>query len=238
MKYIRSSAYSDEKYMSRIMGPNPIKLCEELLANHRIPRDAKVMDLGSGQGVTSVFMAKEYGFTVYAADLWSKPEDHYDFFDGEGLSRDQIIPVKADALNLPFEREMFDAVVSVDSYNYFARDPAFLDEKLLPFVKRGGYVYACVTGMKKDCHDNLPEILLRSWDADQMEYIHDAAWWRAMSEQSRDAEIISVYEMQSNEEVWDDWLRQENEYAVGDRKTMRHGGLDYMNFVGIILRKK
>ncbi len=29
------------------------------------------MDLGSGQGITSVFLAKEYGFKVYAADLWS-----------------------------------------------------------------------------------------------------------------------------------------------------------------------
>ena len=28
----------------------------------------------------------------------------------------------------------FDAVVSTDSYNYFGRDPAYLDEKLLPFL--------------------------------------------------------------------------------------------------------
>ena len=27
-------------------------------------------------------------------------------------------------------------------------------------------------------------------------------------------------------------------HAVGDRATMEHGGLDYMNFVAIVLRKK
>ena len=238
MKYPKSEKYMGNDYMKYIMGPNPLKLCEELLAEHRIPAGARVMDLGSGEGLTSAFLAKEYGFTVYAADLWSDPESHYPLFESFGLSREQCMPVKADANDLPFEREFFDSVVCVDSYNYFGRDPAYLDEKLLPFVKSGGWIYAAVTGMKKDCHDNIPEVLLRSWNAEQLDYIHDAQWWRNMVSQSRDCEVVSVHEMRSNAEVWSDWLRQDNEYAVGDRATMEHGGLDYMNFVAIVLRKK
>ena len=238
MKYPKSEKYMGNDYMKYIMGPNPLKLCEELLAEHRIPAGARVMDLGSGEGLTSAFLAKEYGFTVYAADLWSEPESHYPLFEQFGLSREQCIPVKADANDLPFEREFFDSVVCVDSYNYFGRDPAYLDEKLLPFVKSGGWIYAAVTGMKQDCHDNIPEVLLRSWNAEQLDYIHDAQWWRNMVSQSRDCEVVSVHEMQSNAEVWADWLRQDNEYAVGDRAAMDHGGLDYMNFVAIVLRKK
>ena len=238
MKYPKSEKYMGNDYMKYIMGPNPLKPCEELLAEHRIPAGARVMDLGSGEGLTSAFLAKEYGFTVYAADLWSEPESHYPLFESFGLSREQCIPVKADANDLPFEREFFDSVVCVDSYNYFGRDPAYLDEKLLPFVKSGGMIYAAVTGMKKDCHDNIPEVLLRSWNAEQLDYIHDAQWWRSMVSQSRDCEVVSVHEMQSNAEVWADWLRQDNEYAVGDRAAMEHGGLDYMNFVAIVLRKK
>ena len=238
MKYPKSEKYMGNDYMKYIMGPNPLKLCEELLAEHRIPAGARVMDLGSGEGLTSAFLAKEYGFTVYAADLWSEPESHYPLFENFGLSREQCIPVKADANDLPFEREFFDSVVCVDSYNYFGRDPAYLDEKLLPFVKSGGMIYAAVTGMKKDCHDNIPEVLLRSWNAEQLDYIHDAQWWRSMVSRSRDCEVVSVHEMQSNAEAWADWLKQDNEYAVGDRATMEHGGLDYMNFVAIVLRKK
>ena len=238
MKYPKSEKYMGNDYMKYIMGPNPLKLCEELLEEHRIPAGARIMDLGSGEGLTSAFLAKEYGFTVYAADLWSEPESHYPLFESFGLSREQCIPVKADANDLPFEREFFDSVVCVDSYNYFGRDPAYLDEKLLPFVKSGGMIYAAVTGMKKDCHDNIPEVLLRSWNAEQLDYIHDAQWWRSMVSQSRDCEVVSVHEMQSNAEVWADWLRQDNEYAVGDRAAMEHGGLDYMNFVAIVLRKK
>ena len=238
MKYPKSEKYMGNDYMKYIMGPNPLKLCEELLAEHRIPAGARIMDLGSGEGLTSAFLAKEYGFTVYAADLWSEPESHYPLFEQFGLTREQCIPVKADANDLPFEREFFDSVVCVDSYNYFGRDPAYLDEKLLPFVKSGGMIYAAVTGMKQDCHDDIPEVLLRSWNAEQLEYIHDAQYWRNMVSQSRDCEVVSVHEMQSNAEVWADWLRQDNEYAVGDRATMEHGGLDYMNFVAIVLRKK
>ena len=238
MKYPKSEKYMGNDYMKYIMGPNPLKLCEELLAEHRIPAGARVMDLGSGEGLTSAFLAKEYGFTVYAADLWSEPESHYPLFEQFGLTREQCIPVKADANDLPFEKEFFDSVVCVDSYNYFGRDPAYLDEKLLPFVKSGGMIYAAVTGMKQDCHDNIPEVLLRSWNAEQLDYIHDAQWWRSLVSQSRDCEVVSVHEMQSNAEVWADWLRQDNEYAVVDRATMEHGGLDYMNFVAIVLRKK
>ena len=206
----RSKAYDTPELRRMIMGPNPVKLEEELLLDHKIPENAVVCDLGSGQGLTSVFLAKEYGFTVYAADLWSDPAENRAFFDRMGLPRDRIIPVKADAAALPFEKEFFDAVVSTDSYNYFGRDERYLDEKLLPFLKHGGYVYIAIPGMKKDCHDHLPEELLLSWTPEQLEYMHDAAYWRDMVSRSKDAEVISVREMESNEEVWADWLARDN----------------------------
>lgn len=238
MVYTRSKAYDTPELRRMIMGPNPVKLEEELLLDHKIPENAVVCDLGSGQGLTSVFLAKEYGFTVYAADLWSDPAENRAFFDRMGLSRDRIIPVKADAAALPFEKEFFDAVVSTDSYNYFGRDERYLDEKLLPFLKHGGYVYIAIPGMKKDCHDHLPEELLLSWTPEQLEYMHDAAYWQDMVSRSKDAEVLSVREMESNEEVWADWLAQDNEYAVGDRKAMEAGGGKYLNFLAIVLRKK
>lgn len=238
MKYIKSEKYNTPELQSKIMGPNPVKLEEELLLDHKIPQGSVVCDLGSGQGLTSVFLAKEYGFTVYAADLWSDPEENRKFFDEMGLSRDRIIPVKADALDLPFEKEFFDAVVSTDSYNYFGRDEHYLDDKLLPFVKSGGYVYIAIPGMKKDCHDNLPQELLLSWTPEQLDYMHDVEYWSRTVGKSKCSEVISVTEMESNEEVWADWLKQENEYAVGDRKSMEAGGGKYLNFIKIVLKKK
>ena len=154
-----------------------------------------------------------------------------------GLTREQLIPVKADALSLPFEPAFFDSVVSVDSYNYFGRDPDFLGQKLLPYVKPGGYLYFAIPGMKQDCHDHLPPELLLSWTPEQLEYMHDVAYWQHMISQTDGIEVLSVAEMESNEEVWQDWLKQENEYAIGDRKSMNAGGGKYLNFIQIVLKK-
>ena len=237
MNYVLSKKYDTEELQSKIMGPNPVKLEEELRLGNKIPKGAKVCDLGSGQGLTSVFLAKEYGFRVYAADLWSDPEENRKFFDSMGLDKDQIIPVKADATDLPFDKNFFDAVVSIDSYNYFGRDESYLDGKLLPFLRSGGYIYIAIPGMKKDCHDNLPPELLLSWTPEQMDYMHDSDYWLKTVSACRGAEVLEVSEMESNEEVWADWLKQDNEYAIGDRKSMEAGAGKYLNFIKIVLRK-
>ena len=237
MNYSLSEKYMTADLMAKIMGPNPVKLEEELLNNHLIPKGATVCDLGSGQGLTSVFLVREYGFTVYAADLWSDPEKNRLFFASMGLIEEQIIPVKADAENLPFEKEFFDAVVSTDSYNYFGRDPEYLDSKLLPFIKPGGYIYITVPGMKKDRHNNLPPELLLSWTPEQLDYLHDISYWENIVRGCKGVEVLEVSEMESNDEGWADWLRQENEYAVNDRKAIEAGGGKYLNFIKIALRK-
>ena len=135
----KASSFDTTLVRSKIMGPNPLKLCEELLRDAEIPRDARVCDLGSGAGITSALLAREYGLDTYAVDLWSDPQENSAFFDSLGISRDTIHPVKADvSQGLPFEHDYFDAVVSIDSYNYYGRDPHYLGERLLPYVKQGG----------------------------------------------------------------------------------------------------
>jgi len=238
MEYIKSTTYDPKIVIEKIMGPNPIKLTEELLQGHKIRPGATVMDLGSGQGLTSVFLAKDYGFRVFAADLWSDPSENMRFFEQMGLSSENIIPIHADATDLPFAEEFFDAVVCIDAYNFFGRDKAYLGEHLLPFVKHGGYLYFAIPGMKKDCHDNLPPELLLSWTPELLEYIHDAVYWEDIIRATEGIEILSIHEMESNEEVWNDWLASDNPYAVGDRKTMEAGGGKYMNFIAVILRRK
>jgi len=237
MKYIKSKKYDIEIVNSKIMGPNPIKLQEELLISCTLPSGATVMDLGSGQGVTSVYLAKEHNFRVFAADLWSDPTENMRFFEKMGLTSEQIIPIKADANELPFAKEFFDGVICTDSYNFFGRDKDYLGNKLLPFVKKGGYIYISIPGMKVDCHNDLPEVLLLSWTPEQLDYIHDIHYWKNILNYTKGIEILSIEEMESNEEAWEDWLKSDNEYAVNDRKTMLSGGIDYLNFIAIKLRK-
>jgi len=99
-------------------------------------------------------------------------------------------------------------------------------------------IYIAIPGMKQDCHENLPGELLLSWTPEQLEYIHDIDYWTNMVSSCQSAEVLSVTEMESNEEVWADWLQQENEYAIGDRKAMEAGGGRYLNFIAIVLQKR
>lgn len=238
MNYIKSKKYDTKEINDLFMGPNPIKLEEELLFNHQIPKGATVMDLGCGRGVTSVFLVKEYGFRTFATDLWVNPTENKQFFDRMGLTTQEIIPIHADATDLPYAEKFFDAVISTDSYNFFGRDPEYLGKHLLPLVKHGGYIYICVPGMKKDCHDNIPPELLLSWTPEQLDYLHDTAYWFNIMNKTQGVDIQSIHEMESNEEVWNDWLASDNDYARGDRKSMEAGGGKYLNFVAIILKRQ
>ena len=237
MKYPKTQAFDTPALRSRMMGPHPLKLLEELLTGHALPPGGTVMDLGCGQGLTSAFLAKVYGFRVVAADLWSDPTEIFQFFQSQGLDSAQAFPIHADANALPFARSLFDGVISVDSYHYFGREPGFLAEKLLPFVKPGGWLCLAVPGMKKDCHDALPPELLCSWTPEDLATLHDAAYWERLLRPTPGLRSLRIWEMESNREPWQDWLAQDNPYARGDRRAMEAGGGRYLNFIAMVLQK-
>ena len=237
MEFLKTNRFDEELVRSMIMGPNTLKLCEELLEGEAMAPGSVVLDLGSGSGISSAMLAREYGLVTYAADLWSDPSENMRFFESLGLTNREIIPVKADANELPFAHGFFDAVVSVDSYNYYGRDPEFLGNRLLPFVKDGGMLYLAIPGMVRDCHDDLPACLLASWTPEQLDYMHDMRWWRGMISQTTGVEIIEMREMGCTREAWADWIACDNEYAHGDRAAVEAGALDYLNTIKVVLRK-
>lgn len=138
---------------------------------------------------------------------------------------------------MPFDNGFFDAVVSIDSYNYYGRDPQYLGDRLLPYIKDGGMLYLSIPGMRHDCHDALPDCLLRSWTPEQLGYMHDIDWWRAIISHTTGVDIIDMHEMRCTDEAWNDWLACDNEYAAGDRASVEAGALDYLNTIAITLRK-
>lgn len=185
MKFPKTNRFDIELVRSKIMGPNTCKLTEELLDGAGIPRGSAVLDLASGTGLSSAMLAREYGFVVYAADLWSDPGDNMRFFESLGLTNREVIPLKADATALPFAHGFFDAVICIDAYNYFGRNPEYLGAHLLPFVKPGGTLHFAIPGMVRDCHDDPPACLLAAWTPEQLDYIHDIPWWRSFSSRLR-----------------------------------------------------
>ena len=69
-EYPRSNGYDADWVLAGDMGPHPLWLLEDLARDLELRPGMRVLDLGSGKGTTSVFLALEYGVQVWAADLW------------------------------------------------------------------------------------------------------------------------------------------------------------------------
>ncbi len=238
MNYTRTNRYDRDFIHDCLMGPNAMKMMEEVLDKNPLTPGETVLDLGCGKGLTSIFAAREYGVRVFAADLWIAPTENKQRVDALGLTSQQIIPIRAEAHELPFADEFFDTVISIDSYHYFGLDKAYLGQHLLPLVKHGGRLLIAVPGMKKDIHDHIPPEMLLSWSAEDLDTIHDAACWRTILEATPEAEILSMEELEGYDECWNDWLASDNEYAVHDRLSMEAGGGKYMNLLAFVLRRR
>jgi 2-polyprenyl-3-methyl-5-hydroxy-6-metoxy-1,4-benzoquinol methylase len=100
--YPRSAAYDPQWMVDRCMGPNPLWLLEDLLGDCRLRAGMSVLDLGCGMGMTSVFLAREYGVRVQAADHWIQPEGNASRFLAAGVDG-QVTAVAAEAHDLPFD---------------------------------------------------------------------------------------------------------------------------------------
>ena len=238
MNYPRANRMDPELIKNNSMGPNPAKLLEELMERFPLEAGQTIMDLGCGQGVTTIMLAKEYAQRVFAVDLWISASENWQRFVAQGLTNQQIVPIHEDAHELPFAQDFFDAVVSIDSYHYFGLDKAYLGKHLLPLVKTGGWLLFAVPGFHHDIHADIPKEMLLSWSPEDLDTIHDAVYWRDVIEATEGIEIVAIEEMESNEECWQDWLKTENEYAVMDRAAMNAGAGKHFNFIAIALRKK
>ena len=237
MLFIKSETYDKAFINENLMGPNPLKMLEELTDKLDLRPGMRVLDLGCGKGLTSIFLAKEFGVHVYATDLWIGATENYRRFSQLGLD-DRIIPIHADANALPFAEEYFDAAISIDAYYYFGRTPSFMDSKLAPFVRQGGLIALAFPGFIEDIHDDLPQEFLLSWRKEDLDTFHSCKWWRELLSQSQKTEMPCVAEMKCFQSSWDDWLQSNIDYAVNDRKSMEAGAGRYMNMISVITHRK
>jgi cyclopropane fatty-acyl-phospholipid synthase-like methyltransferase len=80
-----------------------------------------VLDLGCGKATSSIFLAREFGIEVWAADAATSPTEKRK----RAIELDcdaSVFPLRVDAHSLPFAKEFFDAVIAIDSFLYFGTD--------------------------------------------------------------------------------------------------------------------
>lgn len=217
--------------LANMMGPNCVMLAEELTATIPLSSGMRVLDLGCGMGLTSIFLARTFGVQVFAADLWISPSDNLARFRSFGLE-DTVIPLRAEAHALPFAEGYFDAVICVDAYHYFGCDPGYLDAHLAPLVKPGGCIAVAVPGLRHEFTDGIPTELSPYLQEDMG--FHSAGWWTELWKSSTCAAVRDAFSLRSHKDAWEDWLRCDNPYAQRDTGMMEKAGWRYFDSIGIL----
>jgi cyclopropane fatty-acyl-phospholipid synthase-like methyltransferase len=120
-EYPRSTKYDPQWILDNQMGLNPLWLAEWICRDMPLRPAMRVLDLGCGKTLSSVFLTKEYDVEVWATDLWIAAEDNRQRLEAAGVGK-QVLPIHADARSLPFAHDFFDAIVCLDAFIYFGTD--------------------------------------------------------------------------------------------------------------------
>ena len=226
------------KYISpeTLMGPNSIRILEELFRKNplSLTTDDIVLDLGCGKGLTSFVIAKETGAKVYANDLWIQAEDNAKRFRGWGIG-EQVIPVCEDANDLSFDKSQFQALVSIDSYHYFAGETGFFENKILPFLKNKAVVLIGIPGIKNEYTGRSKEIL-SDWLGNEAYMFKSPKEWEEIIGNHDRIEKIETWEMECFENAWNEWFATNHKYACDDKKHYETIIKPYTCFVGIYVK--
>ncbi len=222
-----------------LMGPNSFRLLDELI--RRKPSDVRfnrTLDLGCGFALTSLFIVNETDADyVYAYDLWVPASENYQRIRDSHLE-DRIIPIHGDAMDMPFAQTYFDAIVSVDAYHYFGCREGVFAEKILPFVKSGGYVMIAIPGLKEQPEGDLKR-LFETWaEGDDAQLFKTAAWWKELLKNECDGTCdITVKEAKCFDIAWQEWFDSGHEFGIRDREFLQKGLDRILNFILIYVRK-
>ena len=221
-----------------LMGPNSLRILQVLLNKNpkSLGADSLILDLGCGTGLTSFALCHETGAKVLANDLWISGEENAARFAAWGVG-DRITPVQENADNLNFEKESFDAIISIDSYHYFAGSEGYFQKRILPFLKSGGVALFGVPGIKEEYDEKTIE-LLTSWLGEQAYMFRSVRQWKKILGEDPNMVSVEVFELDGFEAAWQDWLAMDNPFAKGDAACWEQIIKPYTNFVGMIVRKR
>jgi len=240
-QFPRSNGYDPQWVINNQMGLNPLWLTEWLCEKMPLTPGMRVLDLGCGKGLSSIFLAQEYGVQTWAADLWIKPTDNYDRIQQAGVE-DRVFPIHADARSLPFPEEYFDAIVCTDSYIYFGTDDLYLDY-LHKFVKPGGQIGITVPGFMRELGGQLPEHLLPFW-AQECWTWHTIDWWRWHWERTDLVKEVNAEILPGGWNLWLQWKKArakvegKNPSLMSNIEVLEADQGRYMGFIRMVACRK
>jgi len=237
----RAAKYDPHSILENQMGTNALWLSEWLCQALELKPGMRVLDLGCGRALSSIFLAKEFGVQVWATDLWIGASENLARIQAAGLD-EQVFPLHCDARSLPYAAGFFDALVCVDAYIYFGTDDLYLDY-FHHFVKPGGQMGMVVPGFMQEVDGPLPEHLLPFW-AQECWTWHTAAWWRRLWERTGLVDIECADTFPGGGKAWLQWKKarrangEASDSLESDIRVLEADQGRYMGWVRMVARRK
>lgn len=237
-RFPRSAGYDPVWAIENEMGPNPLWLAEFLVERLPLEPGMRVLDLGCGRASSSIFLARELGVEVWAADLWVDPTDNLARIDAAGVA-DRVFPLRVEAHALPFAHAFFDAVVCLDAYQYFGTDETYL-AYLVRRLRPEGRVGIVVPGLTREFDDDVPERLRPHWDPEWFTW-HSAAWWSRLWRRSGTVEVEIADTMPDGWATWLHWEVTARDSGLwqrgGDVDLLEADGGENLTFTRVVARR-
>ncbi len=178
-RYPRASKYDPAWVLSLDMGPHPLWQLEDLLPSLALRPGMRVLDLGAGQGATSVFLVKECDVDVVAVDLWIPSEQAAAVHEAAGVAH-RVTAVHGDVRTMNFLDGGldggFDAIVSIDAFEYFGTDVHLLPS-LLRLLRQDGRIAMSTPALRREPYEvGIPAFVeaVVGWEAAAW---HTPDWW-------------------------------------------------------------
>src|SRR6516164_11327660 len=162
-RFRRASAYHPEWVLAGVSSAaNALWLSEWLASSLDLRPGMRVLDLGCGRALSSIFLTREFEVEVWAVDLWFSASQNLKRIRDAGVES-HVYPIHAEARALPFADEFFDAVVAIDSFPYFGTDDHYLNY-LARFIKPGGAIGFAGAGLMREIEGTVPDSLAAWWE--------------------------------------------------------------------------
>ena len=238
-KFPLTTKYDPEWLVEMDLGCPTFWLLERLCETMTLKPNMRVLDLGCGKAAGSIFLAKEFGVQVWAVDLGVRPSENWARIKEFGLDK-QIFPLRADARELPFPIDFFDAIICVNSLFFFATDDIFLKHYLIPRVVPGGQIGCVTPGFYEEFSgvlpQNLPDHLKQYWESCMLYTWHSAEWWKRhwLKTGLVDVELADDFPDKEGYQTYLDWER-----IIGyPEKIAQDDRGEHITFSRLVLRRK
>jgi len=222
------------------MGPSALWLTESLGQVMDLKPGMRVLDLGCGMAMSSIFLARELGVQVWATDLWISATDNWKRICEMGLE-DRVYPVHAEARALPYADQFFDAIVSLDSYHYFGTDVHYLEFHLLKLLKPGGQIGIVSPASPQTVPHPLPDHLDQEWH-----FMRSVEWWNDLWTRCPGLDVEHCEPLPGGFDLWLRWSEIKQTAGVNncpgqeeaeELATLRADAGRYLGLVRMVARK-